>query len=116
MLEGCVKYVVGGFRNGAYTKSGFISSAKSSVDPDPFYPLQSYNWSDKSTTFPERLLLKNTLATSDESEGLDVSTNRTKKSRNTRSPSTPSTKTVTARHTSPTCSKFPHLHSTRRRP
>lgn len=72
MLEGCVKYVVGGFRNGAYTKSGFISSAKSSVDPDPFYPLQSYNWSDKSTTFPERLLLKNTLATSDESEGLDV--------------------------------------------
>lgn len=72
MLEGCVKYVVGGFRNGAYTKSGFISGAKSSVDPDPFYPLQSYNWSDKSTTFPERLLLKNTLATSDESEGLDV--------------------------------------------
>lgn len=72
MLEGCTKYVIGGYRNGAYTKGGFIASAKASLDPDPFYPIQPYNWSDKSATFPERLLSKNTLASSDESEGLDI--------------------------------------------
>lgn len=72
MLEGCSKYVVGGYRNGAYTKGGFIASAKASLNPDPFYPLQPYNWSDKSATFPERLLEKNKLASSDESEGLDI--------------------------------------------
>lgn len=72
MLDGCTKYAVGGFRNGAYSKRSFISSAKTSIDPDPFYPLQSYNWSDKDAVFPERLLIKNTLASSDVSEGMDI--------------------------------------------
>ncbi len=72
MLEGCEKFAVGGFRNGAYSKSAFTSAAKSSFNPDSDYPMQPYNWSDKSMTFPERLINKNRLATDEESEGLDI--------------------------------------------
>lgn len=72
MLDGCAKYVIGGYRNGAYLKASFASAARTSLNPDPSYPMQPYNWSERSETFPERLLIKNRLATSDESEGLDI--------------------------------------------
>lgn len=71
-LEGCTKYVVGGFMNGAFTKNGFITSAKQSLNPDPVYPMQPYNWSDKDATFPERLLIKNRLATDPGSDGMAI--------------------------------------------
>lgn len=73
MLDGCEKYAVGAYRNGAYTKRGFISSAKTSITPDSFYPLQTFNVATESRIFPEKMLLKNTLASSDESEGMDIS-------------------------------------------
>lgn len=73
MKEGCAKFVYAGFiGEGTYNKKDFIESAQTSLNPNPDYPMQSYNWSDKNGTFPEAKLIKGTLATDDSSKGMII--------------------------------------------
>lgn len=73
MKEGCAKYVVGGFiGEDTFNKKDFIESSETSLNPNPDYPMQSYNWADKNATFPEAKLVKGTLASSDESKGMII--------------------------------------------
>lgn len=73
MKEGCAKFVYAGFiGEGTYKKKDFIESAQTSLNPNPDYPMQSYNWSDKNGTFPEAKLVKGTLASSDENKGMVI--------------------------------------------
>ncbi|MCD8034100.1 MAG: hypothetical protein LUF83_07355 [Alistipes sp.] len=66
----CSKYVVGAMFTDSYQESYFIESAKTSLNPNPDYPIQSFNWSDKDETFTEYTLVKATLQDSDENKGL----------------------------------------------
>ena len=66
----CARYVVTAFMNDAYNEKSFIESAKTSISPDPSYPRQPFNVFTESTLVPERLLLKGTLSSSEESTGM----------------------------------------------
>lgn len=59
-----------------YDESDFIESAKTSLDPNPDYPYQSYNTSDESGTFTELTLLKGS-AKADVNTGLMFSQGET---------------------------------------
>lgn len=68
----CEKYVIAMLPVTTYKEEQFIESSMTSLNPNPSYPLQPYNWSDKDTTFNEQTLSKDNLATSEESKGVKV--------------------------------------------
>ncbi|MCD7794732.1 MAG: hypothetical protein LUH46_07710 [Alistipes sp.] len=65
----CSKYVIGAQFASAYNEQYFIESAENSLNPNPDYPMQPFNWSDESATFSEHTLTKGTLADDPESRG-----------------------------------------------
>ena len=66
----CSRYVVAAMPKSAYNELYFISSAETSLNPNKDYPLQPYNWSDRSATFTEYTLSKNKMQDDPESEGV----------------------------------------------
>lgn len=68
----CEKYAIGMMPDASYSEDRFIESAKTSFNPEPSYPYQPYNWSDKDDTFNEQTLYKGTLSSNDVSEGVKV--------------------------------------------
>lgn len=68
----CEKYAIGMMPEASYSEDRFIESAKTSFNPEPSYPYQPYNWSDKDDTFNEQTLYKGTLSSNDVSEGVKV--------------------------------------------
>ena len=69
----CSKYVITAMPKSSYNEEYFIQSAETSLNPAPDYPLQPFNWSDKSATFTEHTLVKNRMADDPESEGIKLS-------------------------------------------
>lgn len=68
----CEKYVIAMIPATIYNEKQFIESSITSLNPNPSYPLQPYNWSDKDATFNEQTLCKDKLSTSDENKGVKV--------------------------------------------
>ena len=78
----CAKYVVGAVLKGydtpeqgfvaIYKDETFIGDAEKSLNPDPNYPLQPFNYSEVSTTFTEQTLARATLQDKDISESKGV--------------------------------------------
>ena len=68
----CSKYVIAGQLKSAYNEEYFIQSAETSLNPNPDYPMQPFNWSDESATFSEHTLTKGRLASDPESNGFQI--------------------------------------------
>lgn len=68
----CSKYVITAMPKSSYNEEHFIQSAETSLNPNPDYPMQPFNWSDKSATFTEHTLVKNRMADDPESEGVKL--------------------------------------------
>ena len=68
----CSKYVIAGQLKSAYNEEDFIQSAETSLNPNPDYPMQPFNWSDESATFSEHTLTKGRLASDPESNGFQI--------------------------------------------
>lgn len=73
----CSKYVIGAMPKNSYNEEYFIQSAETSLNPNPDYPMQPFNWSDKSATFTEYTLAKGRLATDPENTGIKLTSDET---------------------------------------
>ena len=68
--EHCVRYVVGGVTSASFDAETFTAQAKSSLSPDPSYPIAIYNSATESATFTEQNLVRNSKVDSTENSGL----------------------------------------------
>ena len=68
--EHCARYVVGGVTSSSFDTETFTSQAKSSLNPDPSYPMVIYNSASESATFTEQNLVRNSKVDSTENSGL----------------------------------------------
>lgn len=66
----CVRYVAGAMFSEAYNENRFISTAKTSLNPNESYPYVQYNSATTSKVWTEMDLLKNGLITKPENDGV----------------------------------------------
>lgn len=72
MTEDCARYCVTIFYNGSYDEARFIESAQNSITPNEDYPMQPYVVFTEDALVPERMLSKNTLASTDVCVGVTL--------------------------------------------
>lgn len=66
----CARYAVGAVQSSSFDAETFIEQAKSSLDPDPSYPLMIFNTATADRTFTEQDLVRNSKVNSKENDGI----------------------------------------------
>ena len=66
----CARYAVGAVQSSSFDAETFIEQAKSSLDPDPSYPLMVFNTATADRTFTEQDLVRNSKVNSQENAGI----------------------------------------------